>query len=112
MPATKRCSHQLDTSAHPSPGSGASSTILPMDCAHLILLAPLLSASSGPPQSAPSGDPQGGESEAGAPDAIWWNGVIHTLDAGFARTEAFAVKDGRILALGTSAEVRKLAGAK
>ncbi len=44
------------------------------------------------------------------PDDVWVNGVVYTVDAKFSRAEALAVRDGRILAVGTSAGVRKMAG--
>lgn len=47
-----------------------------------------------------------------APDAIYHNGKVVTVDKAFAIAEAFAVKDGRFLAVGRNAEVRALAGAR
>jgi predicted amidohydrolase YtcJ len=44
------------------------------------------------------------------PDTILINGKILTADSRFSIQEALAVRDGRILALGTTASVRKLAG--
>lgn len=43
-------------------------------------------------------------------DLILINGTIHTLDPARPRAEAVAVRDGRILKVGTAAEVRGLAG--
>ena len=43
-------------------------------------------------------------------DLIFHNGTIHTLDADFSTAEALAVKDGRILAVGSEGEVMRLAG--
>jgi predicted amidohydrolase YtcJ len=43
-------------------------------------------------------------------DLILINGTIHTLDPARPRAEAVAVRDGRILKVGTTAEVRGLAG--
>ncbi len=45
-----------------------------------------------------------------APDLVLLNGKIVTLDASGSVREALAVRDGRILAVGRSAEIRKLAG--
>ena len=45
-----------------------------------------------------------------APDLIVVNGDVHTVDPGSARVEAFAVEDGRFTAVGSSAQVRALAG--
>jgi predicted amidohydrolase YtcJ len=46
---------------------------------------------------------------AQAPDTILVNGKILTVDARFSTREALAIRDGRIVALGTSADIRKLA---
>jgi predicted amidohydrolase YtcJ len=45
-----------------------------------------------------------------APDTVLLNGKIVTLDQAGSVREALAVRDGKVLALGRSAEVRKLAG--
>lgn len=49
---------------------------------------------------------------ASAPEAelVVLNATVHTVDAAMPRAEAFAVKGGRILALGRSADIRGLAG--
>src|SRR5580658_5181814 len=47
-----------------------------------------------------------------SPDTVLLNGKIVTLDDQFPTREALAVRDGRIIALGTTAEIRKLAGPK
>jgi predicted amidohydrolase YtcJ len=47
---------------------------------------------------------------AQAPDAVLVNGKILTVDAQFSTREALAIRDGKILALGSSAEMRRLAG--
>lgn len=47
---------------------------------------------------------------AQAPDTILVNGKILTVDAQFSTREALAIRDGRIVALDTSANIRKLAG--
>jgi predicted amidohydrolase YtcJ len=47
---------------------------------------------------------------AQAPDTVLVNGKILTVDAQFSTREALAIRDGRIVALGTSADIRKLAG--
>lgn len=44
------------------------------------------------------------------PDHVYFNGNILTVDAGFSVAEAVAVYEGRISAVGTNADVRKLAG--
>lgn len=40
-------------------------------------------------------------------DAIYYNGKVYTVDSAFTIAEAFAVKDGKIVATGTSAEINK-----
>jgi predicted amidohydrolase YtcJ len=44
------------------------------------------------------------------PSLILFNGKVLTVDAGFTVAQAVAVRDGRILSVGTTAEVRRLAG--
>ncbi|HTR34959.1 MAG TPA: amidohydrolase [Bryobacteraceae bacterium] len=47
---------------------------------------------------------------AQSPDAILLNGKILTVDSQFSTREALAIRDGRIVAAGSSADVRRLAG--
>jgi predicted amidohydrolase YtcJ len=47
---------------------------------------------------------------AQAPDTVLVNGKILTVDAQFSTREAMAIRDGRIVALGSSPDIRKLAG--
>jgi len=47
---------------------------------------------------------------AQAPDTVLVNGKILTVDTQFATREALAIRDGKILAVGSSADMRKLAG--
>jgi predicted amidohydrolase YtcJ len=47
---------------------------------------------------------------AQAPDTVLINGKILTVDAQFSTKEALAIRDGKIQAIGTSAEMRRLAG--
>ncbi len=47
---------------------------------------------------------------AGAPDAIYYQGKVVTVDDAFSIKEAFAVKDERFVAVGSNAEIRALAG--
>lgn len=49
---------------------------------------------------------------AGPPDVIFYNGKIVTVDSGFSMQEAFAVKGDQFSAVGSNAQVRKLAGPK
>ena len=51
-----------------------------------------------------------GPASAQSPDTILVNGKILTVDAQSSVREALAIRDGRIIALGTSPEMRKLAG--
>src|ERR1019366_8759628 len=45
-------------------------------------------------------------------DTVLINGKIVTLDGQFPMREALAIRDGRVLALGTTAEIRKLTSPK
>ena len=49
--------------------------------------------------------------QAGTPDLMLVNGRIHTMDARTTVAEAIAVRDGRIIAVGTSDTIKPLAGA-
>ncbi len=50
---------------------------------------------------------------ASAPaDLVLRGGIVHTLDAKRPRAEAVAVREGRILAVGTNAEIASLVGAR
>jgi predicted amidohydrolase YtcJ len=51
-----------------------------------------------------------GTAAAQQPDVVLVNGKIATADAAFSTREALAVRAGRIVALGTTAEIRRLAG--
>lgn len=42
-------------------------------------------------------------------DAIYTNARVYTVDSGFAVAEAFAVKDGRILAVGSNKDIKAIA---
>lgn len=52
-----------------------------------------------------------GAAETSAPDAVFHHGKILTVDAGFAVHEAFAVRGGRIVGVGSNAAMRALARA-
>lgn len=75
------------------------------------LLLVLLTSSCSP--EAPGTAPQNAGSVAGdaAPDQILINGRILTVDARFSTAEALAIKDGRILATGSTSTISALAGA-
>src|SRR5437879_3194082 len=45
-------------------------------------------------------------------DTLLLNGTILTVDAQFSTREALAIRDGKIMADGTTAEMKKLAGPK
>src|SRR5713101_7282251 len=47
---------------------------------------------------------------AQSPDTILLNGKILTVDDQFSTREGLAIRDGRIVALGSTADIRKLAG--
>ena len=55
-----------------------------------------------------SSSPSGGT----APDTIVTNAKVYTSDAGQPRAEAFAVKNGRFIAVGSTSDVRNLADAR
>jgi predicted amidohydrolase YtcJ len=48
--------------------------------------------------------------EAIDPDLVVYNAKVYTVDARMPKAEAFAVRDGRFVAVGSSDEIRKLAG--
>ena len=52
----------------------------------------------------------GGAALAQSPDLVLVNGKIVTIDARSSVQEALAIRDGKLLALGSSKEIRKLAG--
>lgn len=52
----------------------------------------------------------GGVANAQPPDLVLLDGKIITVDAQSSLREALAIRDGKVLALGTSAEIRRLAG--
>jgi predicted amidohydrolase YtcJ len=57
---------------------------------------------------------QGTSTAAGTRDAdlVVFNGKVYTVDSNVPKAEAFAVKGGRFMAVGSSAEMRALAGKK
>src|SRR5436190_1102711 len=66
----------------------------------------LVGGTSWPALSHAAEQPAAGGS--GAPDLAVLNASIYTVDAQRPRAEAFAVKNGRFLAVGSTAEIRKL----
>src|SRR5687768_7278234 len=64
------------------------------------------------PNAASSLPPQPNVKAAVEPDFIVVNGRIYTSDPALPRGEAFAVKDGRFLAVGSNTDVRNLATAR
>ena len=48
--------------------------------------------------------------QGAAPDAIFYNGKVVTVDTGFSTQQAFAVRGDQYVAVGTTANIRKLAG--
>ena len=44
------------------------------------------------------------------PDLVVFNAKVYTVDAAAPRAEAFAVKTGRLVAVGSSTDIRRLAG--
>ena len=59
-----------------------------------------------------SAQPTVGAGPGVAPDLIVSNARVITMDAALPRAEAFAIKDGRFIAVGSSADVRNLANAQ
>ena len=53
----------------------------------------------------------GQQADLNAPDLVLINGKVLTLDERSTVTEAVAVRDGKILATGSSASIKPLAGA-
>lgn len=60
-------------------------------------------------QRVPEGSATQATRRSEAPDFILVNGRVHTMDAGQPRAQAFAVRQGRFVAVGSSADVRNLA---
>lgn len=52
----------------------------------------------------------GGSSESPVADRVFYNGNVVTVDATFSVVSAIAISDGRILAVGDDAEIRRLSG--
>ena len=65
---------------------------------------PWLSASS-----AAQAQPQGAGTRPQAPDLVVFNAKVYTIDPRAPRAEAFAVKAGRFVAVGSTAEIKSLA---
>ena len=55
---------------------------------------------------------RGSESPGPAPETIVWNAKVYTMDPALPRAEAFAVKNGRFLAVGRNDDVRNLASSQ
>ncbi|MFP6710920.1 MAG: amidohydrolase [Rhodospirillales bacterium] len=45
-----------------------------------------------------------------SPDAVWTNGIVETMETHQANAEAFAVRDGKFIAVGSNAEIVNLIG--
>ena len=56
------------------------------------------------------GTAQGADLDAQNADLVVFNAKVYTVDSGMPRAEAFAVKGGRFVAVGTSADIRALIG--
>lgn len=61
-------------------------------------------------RAAYAGQAQTPLSGTAAPDIVVVNATVYTMDSRQPRAEAFAVKDGRFLAVGSTADIRNLAG--
>ncbi|HLM68978.1 MAG TPA: amidohydrolase [Longimicrobium sp.] len=62
------------------------------------------------PSAAPAPQPATAGDGAGAPDMVLYNGRIFLADSANTVVQALAVRGGRVVAAGTDAEVRRLAG--
>jgi hypothetical protein len=49
---------------------------------------------------------------SGSPDVIVINANVYTVDDSMPQAQAFAIKDGRFMAVGTTADIRALAGSQ
>ena len=67
-------------------------------------------AALGGTTAALTGTSQAASSDPGKADLVVINAKVYTVDAQMPRAEAFAVKDGRFLAVGSSADIKALAG--
>jgi predicted amidohydrolase YtcJ len=72
--------------------------------------APAAAGTRGPSAPLDMGRAQTPISGTSAPDMVVVNAKVYTMDARAPRAEAFAVKDGRFIAVGSTADVRNLAG--
>jgi predicted amidohydrolase YtcJ len=72
--------------------------------------APAAAGARGPSAPLDLGQAQTPISGSTAPDMVVVNAKVYTMDARAPRAEAFAVKDGRFIAVGSTADVRNLAG--
>jgi len=55
---------------------------------------------------------QGIRTQNGPPDSIYYNGHVVTVDDHFSYAQAFAIRDDKFVAVGSSKDVRKLAGSR
>lgn len=53
-----------------------------------------------------------GAADTDSPDLVVFNAAVYTIDPQLAKAEAFAVKGGRFVAVGASADIRGLAGTR
>ncbi|MGW8181566.1 MAG: hypothetical protein ACWGQW_22785, partial [bacterium] len=53
-----------------------------------------------------------GESSTAGPDLILLNGLVYTMDPNLPVAEAFAVKAGRLIAVGSSDDIKHLSHAQ
>ena len=51
-----------------------------------------------------------GQNQSSEADAVYKNGFIYTMDSVRSRAEAFAVRDGKILKVGTNDDMKAVAG--
>ena len=51
-----------------------------------------------------------GAPQAGEADVVYNNGLVYTVDAVRSRAQAFAVRDGKFLAVGSDADMKAVTG--
>ncbi len=54
--------------------------------------------------------PTVGQQQAGEADVVYHNGLVYTVDAVRSRAQAFAVRDGKFLAVGSNDDMKAVTG--
>ena len=90
-----RFHHTIEMKETRKPGTGREQVSCPRFSARCLVLGGVFACASALAQ---------------APDTVLFNGRIVTLDARSSVHQALAIRDGRIVALGTNAQIKKLVG--